>query len=169
MRKTLLMVGAWDGAARLVNSAVGSGWRVVHTLSCDDASEAVDEIHPNIVLLCGSDAVAHWRRATTPPARLEPVGAARPRRAPHHSIRAALEFIDLNHAEPITLDDAARVATYSRCHFSKTFKEQVGMGFVAYLTSVRVAHAKRLLSNLRRRLLRLRPRPRRPIPPPPMR
>src|SRR5688572_18869131 len=121
MRKTLLMVGSWDGAARLVTSAVGSGWRVLHTPSCEDASDAVDEIHPTVVVLCDSDAVAGWRRASTPSRGLKSIATPRTQRTPHQSIRAAVDFIDSNYADQITLDDAARVATYSRCHFSKTF------------------------------------------------
>src|SRR5205823_2464222 len=42
---------------------------------------------------------------------------------------------------------AARAAVYSRCHFSKVFKEQVGVGFVEYLTGVRIRHAMRLLAT----------------------
>ena len=60
-------------------------------------------------------------------------------------IRRALDFIERHYAEPITLADAAREASYSRCHFSKVFKEQSGASFVSYLARVRVRHASRLL------------------------
>src|SRR5205085_230647 len=36
----------------------------------------------------------------------------------------ALEYIEAHFAEPLTLTDVALVAAYSRCHFSKVFKEQ---------------------------------------------
>jgi AraC-like DNA-binding protein len=80
------------------------------------------------------------------PAPRRPLGLKR-ERSVTPSIDAALEFIEANHAEPISLADAARAATYSRCHFCKLFKEQVGVGFVSYLTDVRLRHARRLLSD----------------------
>ena len=147
MRKTLLMVGTWDGATQLVNSAVADGWRVMHTRSYEDASEAVAELQPNMVFLCDSAAVARWGRNFERPAAPPPL-ESRTRHSGGNAragIGAALEFIRSNHAENITLADAARAATYSPCHFSKAFKEQVGIGFIAYLTSVRMQHAKRLL------------------------
>ncbi|HZI18163.1 MAG TPA: AraC family transcriptional regulator [Pyrinomonadaceae bacterium] len=62
-------------------------------------------------------------------------------------IRLAVEFIESHFAEPISLDDAARVASYSRCHFSKLFREQTGLGFVACLTRVRLRRAAELLAR----------------------
>lgn len=64
-------------------------------------------------------------------------------------VRRALDLIESRFAEPISLDDAARAASYSRCHFSKLFREQTGVGFVAYLTRVRVRRASELLARSR--------------------
>ncbi|HST50385.1 MAG TPA: AraC family transcriptional regulator [Pyrinomonadaceae bacterium] len=61
------------------------------------------------------------------------------------SIARAIEFIERSYAEPITLADAARAARYSRCHFSKIFKKQLGVCFVGYLTRVRLRRAAELL------------------------
>jgi AraC-like DNA-binding protein len=57
----------------------------------------------------------------------------------------ALDFIDAHYDEPITLADAASAACYSRCHFCKIFKQQVGLSFISYLSHVRIRHAKELL------------------------
>jgi AraC-like DNA-binding protein len=62
-------------------------------------------------------------------------------------ISRALELIEERYAEPITLNDAARAASYSRCHFSKIFREQLGMCFVSYLGRVRTRRAAELLTR----------------------
>ncbi|HEV2765540.1 MAG TPA: AraC family transcriptional regulator [Pyrinomonadaceae bacterium] len=62
-------------------------------------------------------------------------------------IGRALDFIEEHFAEPLTLAQVAEVALYSRCHFSKVFKEQTGVSFVGYLTRVRVRRAGELLSR----------------------
>jgi AraC-like DNA-binding protein len=63
------------------------------------------------------------------------------------AVGRALDFIERHYAEPITLDDAARAAAYSRCHFSKLFKEQLGVCFVRYLGRVRIRRAVELLAR----------------------
>lgn len=62
-------------------------------------------------------------------------------------VRRALDFIEERYAEPITLADAAREAAYSRCHFSKVFKQQLGTCFVSYLSRVRIRRAEELLAR----------------------
>ena len=62
-------------------------------------------------------------------------------------IGRALELIEGRYSEPITLDDAARAAGYSRCHFSKVFRERLGVCFVSYLGRVRLRRAAQLLSR----------------------
>lgn len=62
-------------------------------------------------------------------------------------VRRALDLIEDRYAEPITLADAARAAAYSRCHFSKIFKEQLGTCFVSYLGRVRIRRAAELLAR----------------------
>ncbi|MDQ3743862.1 MAG: AraC family transcriptional regulator [Acidobacteriota bacterium] len=62
-------------------------------------------------------------------------------------VARALEFIEVSYAEPISLADAAGAARMSRCHFSKVFKEQLGVCFVSYLSGVRVRAAAELLER----------------------
>ena len=62
-------------------------------------------------------------------------------------VRRALELIEERYAEPITLADAASAAAYSRCHFSKVFKQQLGTCFVNYLGRVRIRRAAELLAR----------------------
>jgi AraC-like DNA-binding protein len=64
-------------------------------------------------------------------------------------VSRALELIEERYAEPITLSDAARAARYSRCHFSKVFREQLGICFVSYLGRVRLRRAAELLTRTR--------------------
>jgi AraC-like DNA-binding protein len=45
----------------------------------------------------------------------------------------------------LDLDSAAREAAMSRFHFARVFKRQTGRSFHAYLTMVRLSHAKELL------------------------
>ena len=47
--------------------------------------------------------------------------------------------------EHITVDDAAQMLNLSKCYFCKYFKKQTHMTYLAYLTSVRINYAKRLL------------------------
>ena len=58
----------------------------------------------------------------------------------------ALDFIEGHYHEPLTLADAASAAFYSKCHFCKLFKEQIGMSFVSYLSHVRIDNAINLLT-----------------------
>lgn len=68
-------------------------------------------------------------------------------RAISYGIERALDYIEAHYTEPISLSDAAASASYSRCHFSKLFREQLGICFVSYLAHVRVRHAKELLAR----------------------
>jgi AraC-like DNA-binding protein len=50
-------------------------------------------------------------------------------------------------AEPISVAAAARLAAMSKAQFTRLFKQVAGMGFVAYVTHLRVAEAARLLKQ----------------------
>ncbi len=70
-------------------------------------------------------------------------------RVPHHKIARALEYIrDLPTtapAEAITLDRLAEVAELSKYHFLRQFDQVVGMTPGAYLRTLRLCQAARLL------------------------
>lgn len=65
-------------------------------------------------------------------------------------LHAAVAMIDECYAEPLTVDDLARAAALSRFHFSRLFKEQMGMSPYQYLVQVRVERAAELLRGGRR-------------------
>lgn len=59
----------------------------------------------------------------------------------------AIEYIDDNIQENITLDKISFVCNLSQCYFSKLFKKETGLNFVAYLNERKVIKAKQLLIN----------------------
>lgn len=72
--------------------------------------------------------------------------------APKHGgtdrgIELARAHLRRNLAEPITVEDLARVAGYSRHHFSRRFKEKTGLPPVRYLQEARCEAAARLLTT----------------------
>lgn len=56
-------------------------------------------------------------------------------------------FIDQHFAEKIDLDNIASQASFSKYHFLRLFKGAYGKSPHQYLTQVRIAHARQLLSN----------------------
>lgn len=63
-------------------------------------------------------------------------------------IQKAKEFIKLNFTNPkLTLDMVATYSSISPNYFSLIFKQETGMPFICYLTSVRLDHAKTLLGH----------------------
>ncbi len=58
----------------------------------------------------------------------------------------ALDFLQKRYAEPIRVDDAARVCAMSACCFMHLFKEVTGQSFIAYLNRFRVTRAQQLLA-----------------------
>ena len=63
----------------------------------------------------------------------------------HQKIRKTLAFIEENYNQPLPLEAVAAVASMSRFHFSRMFREATGMTFSQYLCRFRVNEAKRLL------------------------
>ena len=64
---------------------------------------------------------------------------------PH--LRAAKDLMDRCFAEPLSLDEVARRAGYSRYHFLREFREAYGETPRAYLTRRRIERAKDLLRS----------------------
>jgi AraC-like DNA-binding protein len=78
---------------------------------------------------------------------------ALPRAAPRSAgaelqrrLRLAADYIDTCHAEPLTLDDMARVACLSRYHFVRHFRALHGITPYAFLLRKRACVARRLLA-----------------------
>lgn len=61
--------------------------------------------------------------------------------------RAARAYIDEHYAEPISLSDLADQLCLSPGYLGPIFKAATGLGFRAYLRSVRVARAKELMQD----------------------
>lgn len=68
-------------------------------------------------------------------------------------MQEVLEYLDTNYMHPITLADAARHANMSLFYFSRFFKSISGMSYIAYLSSIRVNQAERLLLNTDKSIL----------------
>ena len=65
-------------------------------------------------------------------------------------IQAAVDAIERDFAEPLTVEDLAAAASLSRFHFSRIFRDQVGVSPYRYLVSVRLDRAAELLRRGRR-------------------
>lgn len=63
------------------------------------------------------------------------------------AIKRALNFIELNFAQDITLKSVAREVHLSESYFSTLFKKLCGASFTEYLNAVRVEESKRLLAQ----------------------
>ncbi len=60
-------------------------------------------------------------------------------------IITAKKFIDRNYKQDISLDDVSREVNVSPYYFSKLFKDEAGVTFIEYLTTLRIGKAKELL------------------------
>ncbi|GLY30387.1 AraC family transcriptional regulator [Kineosporia sp. NBRC 101731] len=67
---------------------------------------------------------------------------------PSDAETAVERVVDAMHerlGEPFTIDDMARVAMFSKYHFTRVFHQVTGLPPARYLSAVRIAEAKRLL------------------------
>lgn len=62
-------------------------------------------------------------------------------------IRRALAYIERNFDKPITLEHLSNITAMSKYHFSRQFKQQMGISFKRYLNLKRVEAAKALISG----------------------
>ena len=83
---------------------------------------------------------------TTPELRLYD---ARSHRGDPEIVDSARLFIDQNYMRDITLGDVSAFTGFSRCYFSRIFKQHLGMSFSEYLRGKRVAMAAELLVHSR--------------------
>ncbi|MEH7234626.1 response regulator [Bacillus sp. JJ1562] len=65
----------------------------------------------------------------------------------HGLLTKAKKYIDLRYYESLTLEEVAEYVELSPYHFSKLFKEKMGITFIDYVTTVRVNHAKKEMSD----------------------
>jgi AraC family transcriptional regulator len=63
------------------------------------------------------------------------------------TLRRVCDFIETHYADPITLDDMASVAGYSRFHFVRAFREATGTPPYAFLIQTRIRHAAMMLMS----------------------
>src|SRR5262249_35451316 len=70
-----------------------------------------------------------------------------PRRLPRHKLRVALEYIQDNLADGVSLPALARAAGTSPYPFAKGFKEATGRAPYRYVLEQRVERARRLLEG----------------------
>lgn len=61
------------------------------------------------------------------------------------SLKKTVDYIGKNYARPISAQEAADVAGYSKYHFLRIFKEAVGMDYTRYVNQIRLDHAAALL------------------------
>ena len=62
-------------------------------------------------------------------------------------IKKAIRYIAKHFADPISLDEVAKLVHLNPAYFSTVFKQSTGSSFKEYLNMVRVEESKRLLSN----------------------
>lgn len=63
------------------------------------------------------------------------------------NLRELINWTQENFSQKITLDDVAKKFGYSKFYFCSLFKNMTGITYLNYLTSVRIAHARRLLRD----------------------
>jgi two-component system, response regulator YesN len=62
-------------------------------------------------------------------------------------VDTARAFIDSHYGNDISLDDVSREVDVSPYYFSKLFKEESGVTFIEYLTTLRMTKARQLLAE----------------------
>ncbi|GAA0076049.1 response regulator [Clostridium sp. CTA-5] len=62
-------------------------------------------------------------------------------------IKAAIEYIQDNIGENVSLEKMASICNLSPCYFSRVFKKSVGVTFISYVNEAKINRAKELLEN----------------------
>lgn len=65
----------------------------------------------------------------------------------NHIVKATKEYLELNYAEDISLEDMAEYVNISPQYLSKLIKKTTGFNFIDWLSMLRVKKAKELLNN----------------------
>ncbi len=69
------------------------------------------------------------------------------------AISDAIDYIDKNFSEDISIEKVSRVAMLSQSYFSYLFKSMTGKTFVEYLNELRIQEAMNLLKNTNKRVV----------------
>lgn len=62
-------------------------------------------------------------------------------------IENAIDYIDKNFKENISLDMIASVCNLSPCYFSKLFKKEIGVNYTTYINNKKIDYAKKILET----------------------
>lgn len=62
-------------------------------------------------------------------------------------MKTVLKYVEEHYTEKLTIDDMAKLTFYSKSHFMKFFKVNMGTGFTEYLNDYRLTMAARLLKS----------------------
>lgn len=61
------------------------------------------------------------------------------------SMKAAIDYMERNYAQKITVEELARLSGYSASHFTRMFRQMYDLSPIQYLNRLRIQHAKNLL------------------------
>lgn len=62
-------------------------------------------------------------------------------------IENAIEYIEKNFKENISLDEIASICNLSSCYFSKLFKKEIGVNYTTYINNKKIEYAKEILKT----------------------
>jgi len=62
-------------------------------------------------------------------------------------VEQAMRWLELQHAQPISIEQLSKSLGYHRTHLSKIFKETIGLSPMQYLMQIRLERAKSLLGS----------------------
>lgn len=67
--------------------------------------------------------------------------------SPYKPVENVIRYIEANFTAPLTLDELAREANFSKYHLCRKFKEATGVSIVDYIQRCRIERAKELLKK----------------------
>lgn len=70
-----------------------------------------------------------------------------PEETDNHLVNSVIDFIKKNHAQQISLSDAASSVALSEGHLSTLFKQETGINFLQYLNAYRINKSYALMNN----------------------